>query len=220
MEALVRWQHPKRGLLLLGEFISIAEDSGFILALGEWVLREACAQNKQWQEMGYLPVRVAVNLSARQFRQPNLVSQIDRILTETGLEPQWLELEITESISMNNLAYSLTMLQELKNMGIRLSMDDFGTGFSSLSYLSSFPFDTLKIYRSFVGSLFTRQDGQAIVTTIIQLAQNLGLKVIAEGVETEEQLEFLRMKRCDEVQGYLFSRPVSKETVVSYFLDG
>ncbi|MDA8442754.1 MAG: EAL domain-containing protein, partial [Peptococcaceae bacterium] len=217
LEALVRWQHPERGLLLPGEFIAIAEDSGLILALGEWVLREACTQNKRWQLKGYRPVRVAVNLSARQFRQANLVSQIDRILSETGLAPEWLELEITESVGMENLDFSLSMLQELKKMGISLSMDDFGTGFSSLSYLSRFPLDTLKIDRSFVSRLSHGQDGQAIVTTIVQLAQNLNLKVIAEGVETEEQLNFLRLKQCDEVQGFLFARPVPEEVVVTYF---
>ncbi len=223
MEALVRWQHPVRGLLLPGEFISIAEESGLILPLGEWVLRSACLQNKRWQEMGYPPVRVAVNLSARQFRQANLVSQIAQILTETGLDPQWLELEITESISMENSSLTLTILQELKEMGIHLSLDDFGTGFSSLSYLSRFPLDTLKIDRSFVRALTTRpherENGNEIVTTIIQLAHNLGLRVIAEGVETEAQLDFLRSHGCPEAQGYLFARPVSAEDLVFYLIE-
>lgn len=223
MEALVRWQHPERGLLLPREFISIAEESGLILPLGEWVLRSACRQNKLWQEMGYPPVRVAVNLSARQFRQANLVSQIAQILRETGLDPQWLELEITESISMENSSFTLTMLQELKRMGIHLSVDDFGTGFSSLSYLSQFSLDTLKIDRSFVKALSTRSDeresGNEIVTTIIQLAHNLGLRVIAEGVETEAQLDFLRSQGCAEVQGYLFARPVSAEDLVFYLIE-
>src|SRR5665648_162165 len=219
MEALVRWQHPERGFLLPGEFISIAEESGLILPLGEWVLRSACLQNKRWQEMGYPPVRVAVNLSARQFRQANLVSQIAQILSETGLDPQWLELEITESISMENSSSTLTILQELKGMGIHLSIDDFGTGFSSLSYLSQFSLDTLKIDRSFVRMLTTQSDervrGNEIVTTIIQLAHNLGLRVIAEGVETEAQLDFLRSHGCSEVQGYLFARPVSAEDLLT-----
>lgn len=223
MEALVRWQHPERGFLLPGEFISIAEESGLILSLGEWVLRSACLQNKRWQEMGYPAVRVAVNLSARQFRQANLVSQIAQILTETGLDPQWLELEITESISMENSSFSLSILQDLKEMGIHLSMDDFGTGFSSLSYLSRFSIDTLKIDRSFVRALTNRTDdrgsGNEIVTTIIQLAQNLGLRVIAEGVETEAQLDFLRAQGCAEAQGYLFARPVSAEDLVFYLIE-
>ncbi|OLN28805.1 diguanylate cyclase/phosphodiesterase (GGDEF & EAL domains) with PAS/PAC sensor(s) [Desulfosporosinus metallidurans] len=223
MEALVRWQHPERGFLLPGEFISIAEENGLILPLGEWVLRSACLQNKRWQEMGYPPVRVAVNLSARQFRQANLVSQIAQILTETGLDPQWLELEITESISMENSSFTLAILQELKGMGIRLSLDDFGTGFSSLSYLSRFSLDTLKIDRSFVSALTTRSDerkhGNEIVTTIIKLAHNLGLRVIAEGVETEAQLDFLRSQGCAEVQGYLLARPVSAEDLVFYLIE-
>jgi len=216
MEALVRWQHPERGFLLPGKFISIAEDSGLILPLGEWVLRSACTQNKRWQDMGYPPVRVAVNLSARQFHNKDLVSQIAGILAETGLGPEWLELEITESLSMKNVVLSVDVLQKLKSMGIHLSIDDFGTGFSSLSYLSRFSLDTLKIDRSFVSELDDRAEGQAIVLTIIQLAQNLGLKVIAEGVETQAQLEFLRAKGCDEVQGFLLAKPVSVERLASY----
>ncbi len=219
MEALVRWQHPERGLLLPGKFITIAEDSGLILPLGEWVLHTACAQNKQWQDLGYPPVRVAVNISARQFRQKSLVSQIAGILAETGLEPKWLELEITESLSMENVAFSVEILQKLKSMGIRLSIDDFGTGFSSLSYLSRFSLNTLKIDRSFIAALNNHLDGQAIVLAIIELAQNLGLKVIAEGVETEAQLNFLRTNGCDEVQGFLLARPVSGEDLVAYWVE-
>ncbi len=214
MEALVRWQHPERGLLLPGKFISIAEDSGLILPLGEWVLRTACAQNKHWQDMGYPPVRVAVNLSARQFREKDLVSRVAEILSETGLEAEWLELEITESLSMENVRLSVEILRKLKSMGIRLSIDDFGTGFSSLSYLSRFPLNTLKIDRSFISVLNTHSDGNAIVLTIIQLAQNLGLKVIAEGVETEAQLDFLRAKGCDEVQGFLMAKPAPMEELL------
>ncbi|HBV87826.1 MAG TPA: histidine kinase [Desulfosporosinus sp.] len=223
MEALVRWQHPERGFLLPRDFISTAEESGLILPLGEWVLRKACQQNKRWQDMGYPPVHVAVNLSARQFHQTNLVKQIAQILKETGLDPKWLELEITESISMENSSLTLTILRELKAMGIHLSMDDFGTGFSSLSYLSQFSLDTLKIDRSFVSSLNIRSDekarGNEIVTTIIQLAHNLGLRVIAEGVETKAQLDFLRSQGCAEVQGYLLAKPVSAEDLVYYLIE-
>ncbi|AET69472.1 PAS domain S-box/diguanylate cyclase (GGDEF) domain-containing protein [Desulfosporosinus orientis DSM 765] len=217
MEALIRWQHPERGLLLPGSFISIAEDSGLILALGEWVLRSACAQNKFWQDMGYPPLRLAVNLSARQFRQKNLVEQISQILEETGLDPQWLVLEITESISMENVVASVEILQKLKNMGIHLAIDDFGTGFSSLSYLSRFTLNTLKIDRSFVSILDKSAGGHAIVLTIIQLAKNLGLNVLAEGVETRVQLDHLRSMGCDEVQGFLLGKPVPKEEIVSLF---
>lgn len=217
MEALVRWQHPERGFLLPGKFISIAEESGLILPLGEWVLQSACAQNKLWQDMGYPSVRVAVNLSARQFQQKDLVRQVARILKETGLEPEWLELEITESLSMENVVVSVEILQKLKSMGIHLAIDDFGTGFSSLSYLNRFSLNTLKIDRSFITGVDVHSDGQAIVLTIIQLAKNLGLKVIAEGVETQAELDFLRNKGCDEVQGFLLAKPVSIEKLVSYF---
>lgn len=217
MEALVRWQHPERGFLPPGKFISIAEDSGLILPLGEWVLRTACVQNKLWQDMGYSPVRVAVNLSARQFRQKDLLKQIAEILKETQLDPQWLELEITESLSMENVRVSMGILQKLKSMGIHISIDDFGTGFSSLSYLSRFSVNSLKIDRSFVSKLSEQLDDQAIVLTIIQLAQNLGLNVIAEGVETQAQLEYLRTMGCDEVQGFLLAKPVPIEDMVTYF---
>lgn len=216
MEALIRWQHPERGVLLPGKFIAIAEESGLILPLGEWVLRTACSQNKQWQDLGYQPLPVAINLSARQFRQKDLDRQIAEILEETGLESKWLELEITESLSMENVDLSVETLQKLKRMGIHISIDDFGTGFSSLSFLSRFPLNTIKIDRSFISELNHHTDGQAIVLTIIQLAQNLGLKVIAEGVETEAQLDFLRTKGCDEVQGFLLARPVPGEELVAY----
>ncbi|HWQ41716.1 MAG TPA: EAL domain-containing protein [Desulfosporosinus sp.] len=219
MEALVRWQHPERGFLLPDKFISIAENSGLILPLGKWVLRTACAQNKLWQDMGYPPVRVAVNLSARQFQQKDLVRQVAEILEETGLEPEWLELEITESLSMENVVVSVEILQKLKSMGVHLAIDDFGTGFSSLSYLNRFSLNTLKIDRSFITGVDVHSDRQAIVLTIIQLAQNLGLKVIAEGVETQGELDFLRIKGCDEVQGFLLAKPVSIEKLVSYFAE-
>ncbi|MDI6812262.1 MAG: EAL domain-containing protein [Desulfitobacteriaceae bacterium] len=218
VEALVRWQHPERGLIPPGQFIPIAEDSGLILPLGEWVLRRACTQNQQWQEKGYSPIRMAVNLSARQFRQINLVRTIAQTLQATGLEPQWLDLEITESMSMENVAFSITILQQLKDMGIRISVDDFGTGFSSLSYLSRFPLDTLKIDQSFVQTIAVNPDSNEIVTAIIRLARSLGLKVIAEGVETDDQLSFLRQKQCDEVQGYLLGKPVPAGEMEKHFI--
>lgn len=206
IEALVRWQHPRKGLINPSQFIFVAEDTGLIIPLGEWVLRSACAQARSWQESGY-PLRIAVNLSARQFRQPNLVETVRTILVETSLEPQWLELEITESIAAQDVDFTINILHSLKAMGIRISIDDFGTGFSSLSYLRQFPLDTLKIDKSFVGDILP-QHGEEIVTAIIDLAQNLKLKVIAEGVETPEQLAFLRKKKCDEIQGYLFCKPL------------
>lgn len=217
MEALLRWNHPERGFLPPGKFISIAEDSGLILPLGEWVLRTACTQNKLWQDLGYPPVRISVNLSARQFRQKDLVQQIERILQETNLDPQWLELEITESLSMENVKVSVDLLKKLKDMGIHLTIDDFGTGFSSLSYLSRFSLNTLKIDRSFISEINESLNRQAIVLTIIQLAQNLGLKVIAEGVETKSQLDFLRTKGCDKVQGFLLAKPAPEEEIPVFF---
>jgi diguanylate cyclase (GGDEF)-like protein/PAS domain S-box-containing protein len=216
LEALVRWQHPVRGLLMPGSFISIAEESGLILPLGERVLHTACAQNKQLQDQGYPPVRVAVNLSARQFRQRDLARQVGGVLITTGLESKWLELEITESLSMEDVEQTIETLQKLKAMGIHLAIDDFGTGFSSLNYLSRFPINTLKIDRSFITELNSRPEGQAIVLTIIQLAQTLGLSVIAEGVETEEQMEFLRTRGCDKVQGFLLAKPMPMETLLNF----
>ncbi|WP_328812263.1 putative bifunctional diguanylate cyclase/phosphodiesterase [Paradesulfitobacterium ferrireducens] len=205
-EALLRWQQPDGNVLAPGQFIPIAEETGLIVPIGEWVLRTACTQGKAWQMQGLPPHRLAVNLSARQFHQPNLVAMVSDILGETGLDPCWLTLEITESIAMDDVKYTVEILKELKQMGIRLAIDDFGTGFSSLIYLKRFPIDTLKIDKAFVGDIGT--EGGEIVTSIILLAQNLNLKVIAEGVETREQCAFLQQHRCDEMQGYLFSRPL------------
>lgn len=208
MEALVRWQHPTKGLILPGEFIPVAEDTGLIVPIGEWVLRSACAQNKAWQEAGFPPMRVAVNLSARQFQLQNLPEMVATVLGETGLDPWWLELEITETIAMQNAEFTVKTLNELKEMGIQLSIDDFGTGYSSLSYLKRFPINKLKIDKSFVREINTDHDNAAIASAVIVLGQSLKLGVIAEGVETKEQLNFLKDHQCDEIQGYLFGRPV------------
>ncbi|MHB1654029.1 MAG: sensor domain-containing protein [Desulfitobacteriaceae bacterium] len=210
VEALVRWNHPRRGLIPPDQFIYIAEDTGLIVPLGEWVLRTACAQVRSWEKAGFSPLRVAVNISARQFRQSNLTEAINNILTETTLPPPRLELEITESIAAQDVNFTIDLLQQLKATGIRISIDDFGTGFSSLSYLRRFPIDTLKIDKSFVGDIQPLH-GHEIVTSIIDLAQNLKFKVIAEGVETEEQLAFLKQKGCDEIQGYLFCKPLPSD---------
>jgi diguanylate cyclase (GGDEF)-like protein/PAS domain S-box-containing protein len=209
MEALVRWQHPKLGLVSPAMFIPVAEDSGLIVSLGEWVLRTACAQNKAWQLAGLKPISVAVNLSARQFRQPDLVEKVAVILDETGLDPACLELELTESLVMQDVEKTITTLGKLKAMGIKLSVDDFGTGYSSLSYLKRFPIDTLKIDQSFVRDITTDPDDAAIAKSIISMAHDMQLRVIAEGVETEAQKSFLQQRHCDEMQGYLFSRPVA-----------
>lgn len=219
MEALVRWQHPGLGLLYPLEFIRLAEDSGLIVSLGEWVLREACAQSKSWQDAGFEPLRLAVNLSARQFQQPRLVAAIGQILNETGLDPRFLELELTEGSVMKDPDEAIKKLHEIKAMGVKISIDDFGTGYSSLNYLKRFPLDTLKVDRSFVSDVNTDPDDAAIVTAIITLAHALKLNVIAEGVETPEQLAFLRSLNCDEVQGYLFSKPLSAEEFTALLME-
>ena len=207
-EALVRWQHPEMGLVSPGMFIPIAEDSGLIVRIGEWVFREVCRQAKTWQDEGITPIPVAVNLSAVQFRQNNLVEMVANTLKETGLEPEYLELEITESGIMQNSETAVNTLHLLKQMGLKLSVDDFGTGYSSLSYLKKFPIDKLKIDQSFVRDITTDQDDASIVIAIIGMANSLKLSVIAEGVETIDQLSFLNANGCFETQGYYFSTPL------------
>lgn len=211
MEALLRWKHPERGLVFPGEFINIAEETGLILEIGKWVLQKACAQNKAWQDAGYPCLRVVVNLSARQFMHHNLVEIVAKVLRDTGLSPRWLELEITEGVIMKDIDYTKGIIKRLKKMGVQIAIDDFGTGYSSLNYLKLFPLDTLKIDKSFVQGILSSPEDAAIVATVIVLTQNLKLKSIAEGVETEEQLEFLRERRCCEMQGFYFSKPVPAE---------
>lgn len=220
MEALVRWQSPELGLVSPAEFIPLAEDSGLIVPVGEWVLRAACAQNKLWQDSGQSRLRVAVNISARQFQQQNLSAKISQILGETRLDPHYLELELTESSIMQSADSATRTLGELRETGIQISIDDFGTGYSSLGYLKRLPVDTLKIDQSFVREMTTEPDSAAIVQAIITLAHNLRLKVIAEGVETEEQLRFLHLLRCDHAQGYLFSKPLPAKEFEQQFLNG
>ncbi|HXE95136.1 MAG TPA: EAL domain-containing protein [Dongiaceae bacterium] len=207
-EALVRWKHPEMGLVPPGMFIPIAEESGLIVAIGEWVLREACRQNKAWQQEGLSPIPVAVNLSTAQFRQKNLTEVVAKVLKETGLEPCCLELEITESGIMHGGETAVNTLHSLKQMGLKLSIDDFGTGYSSLSYLKKFPLDKLKIDQSFVRDITTDLDDAAIVIAIIGMARSLKLRVIAEGVETSGHLDFLNTNGCIEIQGYYFGKPV------------
>ena len=208
-EALVRWQHPEDGLVPPEEFIPTAEESQLIIPLGEWVLRTACAQMKEWHDAGHDWLRVAVNLSARQFQQRDLAATVERILAETGFPARYLDLEITESTAMQNADMSLAILNRLKEMGIRISIDDFGTGYSSLSYLKRFPIDTVKIDQDFVRDLTADANDSAIISAVISMARALNLRVIAEGVETEEQLAFLRREQCAEMQGFLYSRPLS-----------
>jgi diguanylate cyclase (GGDEF)-like protein len=210
MEALLRWDHPELGLLEPARFISVAEDTGLIVPVGEWALEEACRQNEAWRQAGFAPLIVAVNLSARQFQHQRIEDVTARILRSTGLDPALLELEVTESLAMQDPENIRSTLQDLRDMGVSCSIDDFGTGYSGLSYLTRFPIDTLKIDRSFVATI-EHSDDSPIVVAVIALAHGLGLKVVAEGVETDRQLERLRELGCDEMQGFLFSRPVPPE---------
>ena len=207
-EALIRWRHPQRGLLTPGDFISIAEESGLLDAIGEWVLYEACRQAKAWQREGLRPMRVAVNLAPSQFRLTNLLDQIRQALAAAALDPQYLEIELTESAVMSDAESSIIILEAISRMGVLVSVDDFGTGYSSMSYLRRFPIDKLKIDRCFVEEMTRRPEDASIVRAIISLAHSLHLKVIAEGVETPEQLELLNHLGCDQYQGFYFSPPV------------
>ena len=208
-EALVRWLHPERGLVSPAEFIPLAEETGLIVPIGAWVLVEACRQARQWQDRLEMPaLEMGVNLSSKQFMQPDLVAQVAGVLRETGLSPRCLRLEVTESLLMDNGARVADTMTELRAMGIRIDLDDFGTGYSSLSYLHQFPVDTLKIDRSFVARMGTTEDGTQIVNTILSLATSLDLEVVAEGVETADQLAALRLLNCPYAQGYHLSRPI------------
>ncbi|TCG03659.1 diguanylate cyclase [Paraburkholderia steynii] len=213
MEALVRWSDPEVGLIPPSQFIPVAEESGLIGPLSEWVLREACRQNKAWQDEGLPPARVSVNLSARQFQQRDIAKLVMQVLEETGLDPQYLELELTESTIMRNAEEAVSMLNELHALGIGLAIDDFGTGYSSLSYLKRFPVDRLKIDRSFVSDIGESSDDETITSAIIALAHSLNLQVIAEGVETSTQLDFLKERACDEMQGYFFAKPLPHDAI-------
>ena len=220
IEALVRWMDPEQGLVSPASFIPVAEESGLIGPLSEWVLREACRQNKAWQDAGLPPARVSVNLSARQFQQRDIASLVLSVLKETGLEPKYLELELTESAIMRNAEEAITMLAELSALGIGIAIDDFGTGYSSLSYLKRFPVHRLKIDRSFVADIGACGDDETITSAIIALAHSLQLQVIAEGVETSAQLDFLRARDCDEMQGYFFSRPMPRDAIPGLLREG
>jgi predicted signal transduction protein with EAL and GGDEF domain len=207
-EALLRWQHPQRGLVAPGMFIPLAEETGLILPIGEWVLATACAQVRTWQRLGLDAVPVAVNLSARQFRKSDLAETVHRILRESGIAPRMLELELTESMIMRDPQVAAAAMQQLKALGVRLALDDFGTGYSSLNYLRRFSVDCLKIDRSFISDAASDPSAASVATSIVAIAHSLGLRSVAEGVETKEQLDFLRDCGCDSLQGYYFSRPV------------
>jgi predicted signal transduction protein with EAL and GGDEF domain len=214
LEALIRWHHPQRGLISPSQFIAIAEETGQIHAIGEWVLRTACAQNRAWQMAGLPPVRVAVNLSARQFQHQNLARLIAQVLSDTELEPGYLEVEITESIAMQDIPRTISVLKELQEMGVSISIDDFGTGYSSLATLKQFPLHTLKIDREFIKDLTTSSKDAAVIQAIVALGHGLNLKVVAEGVETLEQWNFLQSIGCDAMQGYFFSSPLLPEALI------
>ncbi|MBW2466123.1 MAG: EAL domain-containing protein, partial [Deltaproteobacteria bacterium] len=217
MEALIRWQHPEKGMIPPGDFIPLAEETGLIVPIGEWVLRTACNQNKKWQNLGYPPVKVSVNMSGLQFNKENLAEKIHAVLKEIDISPEYLSIEITESVIMQDVKSTVTKLMQLHEMGVSLSIDDFGTGYSSLSYLKLFPIDNLKIDRSFVNNITSDSTDSAIAASVIQLAHSMNLKVVAEGVETEEQLEILRQQGCDYVQGFLFSKPLTAEEFAPFF---
>lgn len=211
MEALIRWFHPEWGMVSPAEFIPLAEETGLIIPIGNWVLRQACIQNKKWQSLGNHPLRVSVNISAIQFHQPQFVQIIEDTLEETGLDPSLLCLEITENVAMTNVPYIIETMQKLRSMGVFISIDDFGTGYSSFSYLKRFRVHTLKIDQSFIRDVTFDEENAAIVTALIAMAQQLKIKSLAEGVETKEQLDFLIMRGCDEIQGYVFSKPISAD---------
>jgi EAL domain-containing protein (putative c-di-GMP-specific phosphodiesterase class I) len=220
VEALVRWFHADLGLIAPAEFIPLAEDTGLILDLGRWVLRTACAQVRSWQEQGFAHLRLAVNLSSRQFEQDDLVRSIAQVIEDAAFDPADLELELTESSIMRRPEQAVLKLQALDQLGIRLSIDDFGTGYSSLGHLKRFPIRTLKIDQSFVQDITTDANDAAIAQAIIALAESLQLKVIAEGVETREQLDLLRRYHCDEMQGYLFARPLPASELLALLESG
>jgi EAL domain-containing protein (putative c-di-GMP-specific phosphodiesterase class I) len=210
-EALIRWHHPRRGVLFPEQFVPIAEECGLIVPVGRWALMEACRQNRAWLDAGLPPLRIAVNVSAVELRHGDFVEVVRKCLSESGLSPQHLELELTETFLMQDSASTALVLGSLKEVGVQLALDDFGTGYSSLSHLKGFPIDTLKIDQAFVSELDTNPDDASIVRAVIGLGRSLNIRVVAEGVETAAQLARLREQQCPEGQGYYFSRPVTAD---------
>lgn len=219
MEALLRWQHPESGIMLPMRFVPLLEETGLIIPVGKWVLKTACEQNQEWINLGLDPVPISVNISARQFQQKQLVNTVSQTLKETGLDPRYLELEITESALLDHADNACKTLQALRDLGVQLAIDDFGIGYSSLHYLKQFPIDTLKMDRTFVKGIISDADDAAIVEAIIGLGHSLRLKVVAEGVETEKQLSYLRDRGCDEVQGFFFSSPIPSDDCKQWIID-
>jgi EAL domain-containing protein (putative c-di-GMP-specific phosphodiesterase class I) len=220
VEALIRWDSPELGMISPFKFIPLAEETGLILQIGEWALREACKTAKQWQVQGYTPISVAVNLSPKQFRHKDIASLVASVLNETGLAPEYLNLEITETAVMDNVETAIQRLTEIKKMGVQISVDDFGTGYTSISYLKRFPIDVLKVDQSFIKGIPGSADDVAIVSAVIAMAHNLSMTVVAEGVETEEQMDYLAQHGCDVIQGYFISSPLPENKVVLQFTRG
>jgi len=218
VEALLRWNHPQKGMIAPDQFIPIAEETALILPIGEWVLKNACKQLKEWQRQGYPEFSISVNLSVRQFEQKNLFEIVKNALKEVDLSPEYLHLELTENLIIKNRELTLKTMKELKGLGIKIAIDDFGTGYSSLGYLKSLPIDTLKIDKSFLQDVTSDDENAAITSTIITLAQNLNLSVIAEGVETKQHVEFLLTRDCYLMQGYYFSKPMKAEDITKKFM--
>jgi EAL domain-containing protein (putative c-di-GMP-specific phosphodiesterase class I) len=216
VEALVRWNHPQRGMLLPQDFIHEAEEVGLILPIGEYVLRKACQQTKAWRDAGSPKLWISVNLSGRQFQDRNLVQKVSRILADTGLPSEGLRLEVTETVAMQDLNYSVEVLNELNALGVDVLLDDFGNGYSSLSYLKRFPLKALKIDQSFIQDIMVDKNSEAITVAIIAMARSLSLEVIAEGVEKEDQNTFLKGILCDKVQGFLFSKPLNAKELTEF----
>jgi diguanylate cyclase (GGDEF)-like protein len=213
VEALIRWNHPTLGMVSPMKFIPLAEETGLIVPIGDWVLHEACRQNKAWQVAGVPYMNICVNVSARQFKGKNLIASVLSALNDSGLDAKFLELEMTESLVMQNVEQAVATMKELQGLGVQLSIDDFGTGYSSLSALKTFPIARLKIDRSFINELDSNENDRAVASAVISLGQKLNLRVIAEGVETDEQIAFLREHNCDEIQGFRFSRPIDARTI-------
>jgi EAL domain-containing protein (putative c-di-GMP-specific phosphodiesterase class I) len=219
MESLLRWQHPTRGLVLPLDFIPLAEENGLIIPIGEWVMKEACRQTRAWQIQGLDSLAVSVNVSARQFRKPGLSRIVEEALANSELDPRYLVIEITEGLVMEDIEMTSKVLHEIKENGVSISVDDFGTGYSSLSYLKRFPIDELKIDRSFLMDIPASEDDSAIVKAVIAMSNSLELNVVAEGVETEEQLAFLRKLNCNALQGYLFSVPLPEQEFSAFVIN-